>query len=535
MSSPVDYLLLGRSLPHASLTLDILLDRPAPAAWIARAVSLLRDIPGVIPRRILLTESESDASPSDAAGPLFSAFHRLSVGACPLFQPAELAGVATPAAWRAQLEADPPDVLLSLTARLPSGTCAGLARRAVWSLLLGDPQQGYSAVPYFRETAGLATTLPVSLVEHSTRWDRGRILHLLQCGNYQSLYYLRAAEEALQNVGSVVARRLHDLLLYGDTAKCATPEEIDLVPRQPPPSTLELARYVAGRVRHSLLTSTVRRNRKKQWFIAWRDQPAVFTANRDSFTAEGFHDFSGRPGLGYADPFPFEWQGRQLLFIEEILPDERGRLVVTEIAGGRESDSPPAIILDKPYHLSYPFVFEHEGEHYLIPETGQNRTVELYRAVRFPEQWALHKVLVKGLRLADTTPFFHEGTWYFFVTMQERRLVAPESYLFYSDRLDGEWVSHPSNPISSDARRLRSAGRLFYRHGRLLRPVQDCSLDYGLAVRLMQVEKLSRDEYEESEVELIDTRWHPQAIRTHTLNASIGLEAIDGSRWAPAG
>jgi len=89
MSSPVDYLLLGRPLPQGSLTLDILLDRRSPPAWIARAVSLLREIPGVILRRILLTESEGDTSPSAAAGPLFSAFHRLSVGACPLFQPAE--------------------------------------------------------------------------------------------------------------------------------------------------------------------------------------------------------------------------------------------------------------------------------------------------------------------------------------------------------------------------------------------------------------------------------------------------------------
>jgi len=79
-----------------------------------------------------------------------------------------------------------------------------------------------------------------------------------------------------------------------------------------------------------------------------------------------------------------------------------------------------------------------------------------------------------------------------------------------------------ANPISSDARRLRSAGRLFYRQGRLLRPVQDCSLDYGLAVRLMQVEKLSPDEYAETEIEVIDTSWHPKAIRTHTLTRRAG-------------
>jgi hypothetical protein len=542
MNSPTDYLLLGRSLPSASITVDILLYRATRPNWVMRAIAILRETPGILVRKIFTGDSGENAQRSRAVSPLFAAFHDLSTRACPLFRLSEpdsvralgLQVVAAGNGWRDLLAADPPDVLLNLTGALPAGTCSGLARSCVWSLVLGDPQEGYSAVPFFRETAGHATTLPVCLVQHSTVWDRGRILHRLQSGKYQSLYYLRAAEEALQNVGAIVARRLHDILIHGGTGRLSPSQDIDVTPRQDPPSNWELARYLAGRFRHSLLTRTVQRNRRKQWFVAWRDCRSAFTSNREQFTAEGFHDFSGRPGLGYADPFPFEWQGRQLLFIEEIMPDERGRLVVTEVAAGREPDNPPAIILDKPYHLSYPFVFEHEGEYYLIPETCQNRTVELYRAVRFPEEWTLHRVLVNGLRLADTTPFFHDERWYFFVTMADRRVVAAESYLFYSDRLDGDWVSHPANPISSDARRLRSAGRLFYRHGRLLRPVQDCSLDYGMAVRLMQIEKLSPDEYAETEVEVIDTSWHPGAIRTHTLNASNGLEAIDGSRWVPA-
>lgn len=542
MSSPsaADYLLLGRSLPARSIRLDVVLDRDAAATWAVRAVGVLRSMPGVDLRRVLLVRSEA-AGRSRTSGPLFAAFHRLSVRRCPLFQPAApralndlgLEPVHCGPGWQAELESDPPDVLLNLTGGLPAESCARLARRHVWSLVLGDPEQGYSTVPYFRETAGNSTTLALCLVEHSTGWHRGRILYRLQSGKFQSLFYLRAAEDAVRHIGPIVARRLHDLLL-NDTAGSlpAKPQkEIVITPGMPPPSTWELARYVSGRIRHSLMSRTVQRSRGKRWFIAWRDRPSAFTANRESFTPEGFHDFAGRPDLGYADPFPVEWEGRQLLFIEEILPDERGRLVVTEIAGGREPDTPPAIILDKPYHLSYPFVFEHQRQFYLIPETCQNRSVELYRAVHFPEQWELHKVLVKGLRLADTTPFFHGGLWYFFVTALDRGLVAPEAHLFYSDRVDGEWTAHPANPISSDARRLRSAGRLFWRRGQLIRPVQDCSLDYGLAVRLMRVEKITPDEYAETEIELIDTGWHPEAIRTHTLNSSNGLEAIDGSRW----
>ena len=540
MNNTTDYLLFGRSLPDTTLTLDILLHGLSPPVWVLRMIHLLRDTPGVALRRILVIEH--DANSACVGTWLFAAYHRMSVRACTLFQPITLdairklgvESVQCGTGWQSLPEGDPPDVLLSLAGQPHPENCAGLARKCVWSLILGDPEKSYSTVPYFRETAGDSSTLPVCLVQHSIRWDRGRILSRLRSRKYQSLYYLRAAEEALQSIGSIVARQVHDLLLGSPAIRDGTvqPEkEIDLTRWQGAPSTTDLLRYLSDRVRDELIKHTVHRRRRRQWFVAWRDRPSAFTVNRNSFMPHGFQDFAGRPGLGYADPFPFEWQGRQLMFMEEILPSGRGRLVVTEIAAGREPATPPTVILDKPYHVSYPFVFDHAGEIYLIPETCQNRTVELYRAIHFPEKWELQKVLVERLRLVDTTPFYYGGVWYFFVTTAEVGVIPRESHLFYADRLEGAWISHPANPISSDARRLRSAGRLFWRNGRLLRPVQDCSLDYGLAVRLMEVRALSPEKYSETEVEVIDARWHPRAICTHTLNSSAGLEAIDGQLW----
>lgn len=538
--STTDYLLFGRSLPDTTLTVDIVLQGLSPPVWVLRMIRLLRETPGVALRRILVIEHGANSA---CVGTwLFAAYHRMSVRACTLFQPITLdairklgvESVQCGTGWQSLPETDPPDVLLSLAGQPPPDNCAGLARKCVWSLILGDPEESYSTVPYFRETAGDSSTLPVCLVQHSIRWDRGRILTRLRSRKYQSLYYLRAAEEALQSIGSIIARRLHDLLLGSTAIKdgAVLPEqEIDLSCCQDAPSTNELMRYLSGRVRDELFRRTVQWRRKRQWFVAWRDGPADFTVNRAAFMPDGFQEFVGTPGLGYADPFPFEWQGRQLIFMEEILPSGRGRLVVTEIVRGREAATPPIVILDKPYHVSYPFVFDHEGEIYLIPETCQNHTVELYRAIHFPEEWELQRVLVERLRLVDTTPFFYAGVWYFFVTTAEVGVVSRESHLFYTDRLEGAWTSHPANPISSDARRLRSAGRLFWRNGCLLRPVQDCSLDYGLSVRLMAVEALSPEKYSETEVEVIDAHWHPQAICTHTLNSSGGLEAIDGERW----
>ena len=59
--------------------------------------------------------------------------------------------------------------------------------------------------------------------------------------------------------------------------------------------------------------------------------------------------------------------------------------------------SGPRTVLERPYHLSYPFVFEHEGE--LLMLTGDDGSGQggLYRCVRFPDEWELDTTLVDNL------------------------------------------------------------------------------------------------------------------------------------------
>ena len=47
------------------------------------------------------------------------------------------------------------------------------------------------------------------------------------------------------------------------------------------------------------------------------------------------------------------------------------------------------IVLDEPFHLSYPYVFKWKDEYYLIPESGAANSVRLYRAIAFPTKWQL--------------------------------------------------------------------------------------------------------------------------------------------------
>jgi hypothetical protein len=53
-------------------------------------------------------------------------------------------------------------------------------------------------------------------------------------------------------------------------------------------------------------------------------------------------------------------------------------------------------IIENPYHMSYPFVFECDGTWYMIPETGGNRSIELYRCTEFPWKWEFVKSINEG-------------------------------------------------------------------------------------------------------------------------------------------
>src|ERR1043166_1230989 len=71
------------------------------------------------------------------------------------------------------------------------------------------------------------------------------------------------------------------------------------------------------------------------------------------------------------------------------------------------------IVLAEPFHLSYPYVFEHVGEFYMIPETLHAKHVRLYKATSFPFHWTPTADLLPGA-FADPSIFFFAGKWWMF-------------------------------------------------------------------------------------------------------------------------
>lgn len=260
-----------------------------------------------------------------------------------------------------------------------------------------------------------------------------------------------------------------------------------------------------------------------QWFLAFRFG-ATFALRPD---LEGYVRMLPPKDRIWADPFAIEKNGRYFVYFEE-LPFAAGKGHIAMVEVKRDGSwSAPVRVLERDYHLSYPFLVELDGELYMVPESAQNAAVEVYRCVDFPGRWKLERKLLDGVRLVD--PTFHQGAgrWWMFANCAPggTGMYDDELCIFHADALLGHWQPHPRNPVKSDARCARPAGRLFWRAGALYRPAQICVPLYGAGLSLNRVLRLTPHEYAERQVD----RVLPGGglLGLHTLNRAGDLTVTD--------
>jgi hypothetical protein len=138
---------------------------------------------------------------------------------------------------------------------------------------------------------------------------------------------------------------------------------------------------------------------------------------------------------------------------------------------------------------------------------------------------------MKDCQVVDPTLFQCQGKWWMFVNQIETEGASPwdELFLYYSNSpLSDTWTPHQRNPVVSDVRSARPAGRLFLHNGHLYRPSQNCSEHYGYGFNICEITKLTETDYEEKIVSRVEPKWDKSVVSTHTFNYEDGLTVIDG-------
>jgi hypothetical protein len=333
-----------------------------------------------------------------------------------------------------------------------------------------------------------------------------------------------------------VVRKLRDIARDGELRVVQhTPEPaLPKTPLHETPTNRQMLRF-GGRVASRLVQRKVSKAfAREQWFLAYRRRglglPTAETFHRASLLVPPRDRF-------YADPCLVDWRGSSYLFFEEFsFADLRGFVSCCQL-GPDGQCTRPEIVLERPYHLSYPSVFFVGDEAFMLPETAAKGAIELYKAHSFPSGWALEAVLVTDVRAVDPTLIEHDGRYWLFANVAvEGASSNDELFLFSAASLGGPWEPHPRNPVVSDVRRARPAGRPFIDEGdRLIRPSQDCSGSYGTAVVFSLIEELSETDYRETPVGRLELGWQRHNLGTHTYTRSEKWEAVDGRSWVRRG
>ena len=243
----------------------------------------------------------------------------------------------------------------------------------------------------------------------------------------------------------------------------------------------------------------IQRRNRETWAIGLYKGPSPVTLyphesiSNPILTAKDVTDITAR---FVADPFMIQNTNGYYLFFE-VLNDKRN---TGEIGYAFSPDAIlwnyQNIILKERYHLSYPYVFSAENCYYMIPECNGSKGIQLYEAIRFPNEWKHIATLIKDngrhAALVDPSIVHYNNHWYLFCYAGKLKNL----HLFTSTNLTGPWHEHPKSPVvQSSPQFARPAGKVIITNGILYRYAQDETPNYGTRVWAFRITELTPQTY----------------------------------------
>ena len=423
------------------------------------------------------------------------------------------------------------DVLIRIGFRTLRGDILNCAKYGVWSYHHGDhmvnrggPAGVWEVLEDWDETGVTLHILTEDLLGGNILYKTSGFTDGLSINRSRNNYFWKAA--------SFLPRKLEELYKLGESSFFEQVETDNADPLfyynrlYTLPTNAEIFKIILKKYLEAMKRKVSNLFYFDQWILLYK-----FENNQE--VSNSFYDFkriTPPKDRFWADPFIIEKNQRYYIFMEELLfQEQKGKISVITLDEEGNYDS-PVVVLDKPYHLSYPLLLEEEGALYMLPETSDNGTIEIYKCVDFPYKWDLHKVLMTDIRAVDTTILKHDNKYWMFtnILVEEVNDGVGELFLFYADDLFSDhWTPHPMNPLSTDIKTARPAGNILLHKNKMYRISQNCQNRYGYGMNTFEITQLDEQVYQEKLVQSIYPNWAKDVIATHTLNHHKNLTIID--------
>lgn len=204
-----------------------------------------------------------------------------------------------------------------------------------------------------------------------------------------------------------------------------------------------------------------------------------------------------------ADPIPFEKDGETYLFYEVYPDDTRkgciGMMKYDEKDGKFKNHH---IVIEEPFHMSFPHIFTFKDSIYMIPETNAAKQIRIYRAGRDMSDWSLYKSFETEAGYSDIVTKIVGETIFICCTQKGDDPLTNKLHLFKIKNLDSESTVMEEIDINKDEflHNIRNGGSIFDYKGESIRVIQrDDEGIYGSGIIFRKINAFDEKGFDESE------------------------------------
>ncbi len=281
---------------------------------------------------------------------------------------------------------------------------------------------------------------------------------------------------------------------------------------------------------------------EKSYYVALRKRDSDRFWEKEEYQFYVFKPKSERYWL--ADPFLFEREGKTYLFYEAFDRYKNKGVIAYSIIYNCDKISEPCVVIERDYHMSFPNVFEFNGEIYMLPETSQDNSLVVFKSVHFPDRWE-EIVLNTDIFTCDSIVIYNAVRIPTGILTSEMYRDPPDGIIpscyvrnkLYRCRFDPDLKLEGTGEVVAEGDDgVRNGGACFRYRDRQFRVGQECRDGiYGNGLVFFEIQENGTYserrawEYHKEELAGHLSISGFELLGTHTYNSSPGWEVLDFS------
>lgn len=233
-----------------------------------------------------------------------------------------------------------------------------------------------------------------------------------------------------------------------------------------------------------------------------------------------------------ADPFILSVDDGRMHVLAEQLYKGVGRLVLLDVDLASMKISRLKVILQLPTHLSFPYIWQEDGDIFIMPENVESGQLRMWRYNVENEALEDPRVVVdeplEDAQLCKIDDIYYiMGVKY---VHNDYFMCTKHLEIYSADSLFGPYTHLQT--IENELRLERGAGMIWLDGDTIMRPAQNCENGYGTNLLFYRMKLQEDGTFSENlEYEYYPDKTHPRSRAFHTFNEKDGYVVVDGNAY----